>query len=171
MDIATIHTLYQYHYGRWQEVWDSILTLTDVQFTEAVPYSLGSLRNHMVHIADDDLSWITLIETGTKPDPQLDPQAFTTRDAVYTQHQSAQTHILDFVQNLTETQLKEQFTWQPAAVEHPQSLTTSQILLHVVNHGTDHRAQVLRILHDLGAPTFDQDLMDYWVQTGTTQSS
>lgn len=36
-----------------------------------------------------------------------------------------------------------------------------QILAHVVNHGTDHRAQVLRLLHDFGAPTFEQDFMNY----------
>jgi uncharacterized damage-inducible protein DinB len=29
----------------------------------------------------------------------------------------------------------------------------------MVNHGTDHRAQVLRSLHDFGAPTFNQDLI------------
>ncbi len=34
-----------------------------------------------------------------------------------------------------------------------------QVILHVVNHGTDHRAQVLRVLHDIGAPTFNQDLI------------
>jgi uncharacterized damage-inducible protein DinB len=37
------------------------------------------------------------------------------------------------------------------------------VLAHLVNHGTDHRAQVLRVLHDFGAPTFDQDLvMHLW---------
>ena len=36
-----------------------------------------------------------------------------------------------------------------------------QVLVHLVNHGTDHRAQMLRILHDLGAPTFDQDFVLY----------
>ena len=34
-----------------------------------------------------------------------------------------------------------------------------QALLHLANHGTDHRAQMLRILADLGAPTFEQDLL------------
>ena len=33
-----------------------------------------------------------------------------------------------------------------------------QALLHLVNHGTDHRATVLERLHALGVPTFDQDL-------------
>ena len=36
-----------------------------------------------------------------------------------------------------------------------------QILLHVVNHATDHRAQTLRLLDQLGAPTFEQDFMLY----------
>ena len=32
-----------------------------------------------------------------------------------------------------------------------------QVLLHVVNHGTDHRAQALRLLNDLGVETKSQD--------------
>lgn len=31
----------------------------------------------------------------------------------------------------------------------------------MANHGTDHRAQILRTLYDLGAPTFSQDLIMY----------
>jgi hypothetical protein len=35
----------------------------------------------------------------------------------------------------------------------------------MINHGTDHRATVLQKLHDLGAPTFDQDLIIWlWEQ-------
>jgi uncharacterized damage-inducible protein DinB len=36
-----------------------------------------------------------------------------------------------------------------------------QVLLHIVNHGTDHRAQLLRILHDLGVKTVSQDYIFY----------
>jgi uncharacterized damage-inducible protein DinB len=36
-----------------------------------------------------------------------------------------------------------------------------QILLHVANHGTGHRAQVLRMLNDLGVKTSSQDYMFY----------
>jgi uncharacterized damage-inducible protein DinB len=47
----------------------------------------------------------------------------------------------------------------------PKGLPTTiwQTLLHLVNHGTDHRAQVLRVLHDLKADTFDQDLVYYYL--------
>jgi hypothetical protein len=36
-----------------------------------------------------------------------------------------------------------------------------QVLLHVVNHGTDHRAQLLRLLNDLGVKTGPQDYIFY----------
>jgi uncharacterized damage-inducible protein DinB len=36
-----------------------------------------------------------------------------------------------------------------------------QVLLHVVNHGTDHRAQTLRLLNDLGIKTVSQDYIFY----------
>ena len=36
-----------------------------------------------------------------------------------------------------------------------------QVLLHVVNHGTDHRAQLLRCLNDMGVNTTSQDFIFY----------
>lgn len=42
-----------------------------------------------------------------------------------------------------------------------ENLILWQVLLHVVNHATDHRAQLLRILHDLGVKTGPQDYIFY----------
>ena len=33
------------------------------------------------------------------------------------------------------------------------------LMVHLVNHGTDHRSTVLQKLTELGAPTFDQDFI------------
>jgi hypothetical protein len=35
------------------------------------------------------------------------------------------------------------------------------VLLHVGNHGTDHRAQLLRLLNDLGVTTVSRDYIFY----------
>jgi len=45
--------------------------------------------------------------------------------------------------------------------EEDRGLAVWQVLWHVVNHGTDHRAQLLRELHDLGAATKGQDFIFY----------
>ena len=46
---------------------------------------------------------------------------------------------------------------KPFTIDEDEDLIAWQVLLHVVNHGTDHRAQMLRILHDMGAQTVSQD--------------
>jgi uncharacterized damage-inducible protein DinB len=45
--------------------------------------------------------------------------------------------------------------------EEDKDLIVWQVLLHVVNHGTDHRAQILRLLNDLGVETTSQDYIFY----------
>ena len=45
--------------------------------------------------------------------------------------------------------------------EEDRALRVWQVLLHVVNHDTDHRAQLLRSLHDLGLETSSQDYIFY----------
>jgi uncharacterized damage-inducible protein DinB len=59
-------------------------------------------------------------------------------------------------------------TWFSAlrGVEIPDSLDPAafvdrRVLLHVGNHGTDHRAQTLRLLNDLGVKTVSQDYIFY----------
>jgi uncharacterized damage-inducible protein DinB len=45
--------------------------------------------------------------------------------------------------------------------EEDKDLIVWQVLLHVVNHCTDHRAQLLRLLSDLGLQTSYQDYIFY----------
>ena len=61
------------------------MTLSEDQFVQDVPYSMSSLRNHMVHVIDDDLSWISLLEGKDRPQ-QLRFEDFTTRADVRDQY-------------------------------------------------------------------------------------
>lgn len=46
-----------------------------------------------------------------------------------------------------------------------------QVLLHVANHGTDHRAQLLSLLNQLGMVTFPQDFIFHvWGMDPSQQS-
>lgn len=88
------------------------------------------------------------------------PRSFRPTPAVYPDRQSARAlwqstaqDVLDYAAGLTDAALEQ----TPPGLNEPAWL----ILLHLLNHGTDHRAQVLHILHDFGALTFDQDLMIY----------
>ncbi len=167
MTITTIRTLFDYHYARFGQIWERIMALDEARFAEAVPYSVGSLRNQITHVLDDDTKWTTFLATGMRTSiAGLD--GYQTRAAVRQLYDTTVSQILETIHSFDDELLTTTFVWQPPHLSNPQHLTGEQVLLHMVNHGTDHRAQILRILHDFGAPTFDQDLMGYLIESGTT---
>ncbi len=63
-----------------------------------------------------------------------------------------------YLSNLRDEMLFDKPITEP---EEDRDLVLWQVLLHVVNHGTDHRAQLLRLLNDLGVKTTSQDYIFY----------
>ena len=63
-----------------------------------------------------------------------------------------------YLENLRDDMLFDKPIAEP---EEDKDLILWQVLLHVVNHGTDHRAQALRLLHDMGVETTSQDYIFY----------
>jgi uncharacterized damage-inducible protein DinB len=64
----------------------------------------------------------------------------------------------DYLAELRDDMLFEKPIKEP---DEDKDLIVWQVLLHVANHGTDHRAQILRLLNDLGLKTESQDYIFY----------
>jgi len=71
---------------------------------------------------------------------------------------SFQQSMRDYLADMQDEMLFEKPIKEP---EEDKDLMVWQVLLHVVNHGTDHRAQILRVLNDLGVKTTSQDYIFY----------
>ncbi len=148
--LETVHTMIDYDYALHRRIWDSIDTLSRAQFQREMDYSHGALRNHMLHIASVNHRWLA----GLKELPDvghLKAEEYLTRESVHIVFDAVMQDVTAYVAGLTEADIEK----TPAGLPGPRW----QILLHMVNHGTDHRAQVLRILNNFGAPTFDQDFI------------
>lgn len=148
--IDIIRAMMDYHHTRMRMLWDSIMTLTDEQFTTDIPYSHGSVRNHMVHLANVDRGWVR----GLRQEPNArsggaELADYVTRKRTRELWESSATFVNDYLDTLDDTAL--------GVTPKNMPMPVWQTLFHLVNHGTDHRAQVLRILTDFDAPTFDQD--------------
>ncbi len=165
MTVDGIKMLFDYHYGMFDSIWASVDQLTVDQFAEENGYSLGSVRNHMVHCMNVDDRWLARIQELTPPDV-LDEYAFPDQASVRAEWGAIRERVLAYVSGLTDSQLEE---FVPIVISgrftEPRPTMRRDILLHVVNHSTDHRAQILARLHELGAPTLEQDLILYvWAQ-------
>ena len=87
----------------------------------------------------------------------FNPADFDDRKVIRAHWDTLEQNMRDYLSKLRDDMLIE----KPFAEGEDKDLILWQVLLHVVNHGTDHRAQMLRILHDLGVKTVSQDYIFY----------
>jgi uncharacterized damage-inducible protein DinB len=157
MNAYAFRQFYDYHFAENRRMWDDqISLLTDSQFTQEVNYSHGSIRNQVVHLMSVDDTWFSSLR-GLEIPPKFDPAQFIDRKALRLRWDFVEQDMRSYLANLQDDML---FT-KPFPAGEDENLILWQVLLHVVNHGTDHRAQVLRILHDLGIKTISQDYIFY----------
>jgi uncharacterized damage-inducible protein DinB len=145
-----------YHFAENRTVWDRYISqLSDAQFTQPAAYSIGSVRDQIVHIMSADNTWFCGLRGLAIPD-FLDPAAFSDRALLRAFWDELEAMMRAYLDALTDAMLPT----KPLEGEDA-NLTVWQVLLHVVNHGTDHRAQLLRTLNDLGVKTVSQDYIFY----------
>ncbi|HEX2621594.1 MAG TPA: DinB family protein [Phototrophicaceae bacterium] len=149
MHADQIRELYEYHFSTNRRLWDtSVMTLTDEQFSEDLAYSLGSIHNQCVHLMSIDERWFSGLRGEDLPD-FLKPADFPTRETVRLYWDSVEAKMRGYLDALTDEAVAGMLDDIPVWV----------VLQHVLLHGMDHRAQMLAMLHRLGAPTFAQDLI------------
>jgi uncharacterized damage-inducible protein DinB len=99
-----------------------------------------------------DDTWFSPLRGAELPET-LDPAQFEDRQTIRAHWDRVERQMRDYLAGLRDDML---FT-RPFAEGEDKDLILWQVLLHVVNHGTDHRAQLLRLLNDLGVKTVSQD--------------
>jgi uncharacterized damage-inducible protein DinB len=158
MNADAFRYLYDYHFTENRTMWDNCVTLlSSEQFTQNVAYSRGSVRDQIIHLVDVDELWFSELR-GLQPSEPFPAASFDDRENIRTKWDSVEQRLRDYLAQLRDDMLFDKPIKEP---EEDKSLTVWQVLLHVVNHGTDHRAQLLRLIHDLGVKTTSQDFIFY----------
>jgi uncharacterized damage-inducible protein DinB len=158
MNTDAFRYLYNYHFAENRKMWDNyILPLTHEQFTQNVDYSHGSIREQVIHLMSADDTWFSELG-GAGPLEPLPSANIDDRGIIRARWDEIERNMRDYLAELQDAMLFDRPIKEP---EEDQVLVLWQVLLHVVNHGTDHRAQLLRQLHDLGVNTTSQDFIFY----------
>jgi uncharacterized damage-inducible protein DinB len=157
MNADAFRHFYNYHFSENRKIWDTYITpLSQEKFTQPVDYSIGSVRNQIVHLMSVDDIWFSPLR-GVEIPEWLNPADFDDRKIIRAHWDTLEQNMRDYLANLRDDMLSE----KPFAEGEDKDLILWQVLLHVVNHGTDHRAQLLRLLYDLGVKTVSQDYIFY----------
>lgn len=155
MNADAFRHFYAYHFAENHKIWTYAMQLSEAQFMQAVDYSHGSVRDQIMHIIQCEEIWFSEL-SGVEPiEPIL---AADERGSLRTYWDSVEQHMQGYLGELRDEMLFDKPIKEP---EEDKELIVWQVLLHVVNHATDHRAQLLRLFNDLGVKTSSQDYIFY----------
>lgn len=158
MNANAFRQFYNYHFSENRKIWDSyVMSLSHEQFTQAIDYSYGSVRDQILHLISVDDVWFSELQGIESAEP-LPPATADDREIIRTRWDQVEQTMRAYLAELRDEQLFTQPIQEP---EEDKVLIVWQVLLHVANHGTDHRAQMLRLLNDLGVKTTAQDYIFY----------
>jgi uncharacterized damage-inducible protein DinB len=157
MNANAFRHFYEYHFTENRKIWDTYITsLSREQFTQNVVYSHGNVRNQIVHLMSVDDTWFSALQ-GVEIPESLNPADFNDQESIRAHWDNVEQNMRAYLVTLRDDMLFK----KPFADGEDKDLILWQVLLHVVNHGTDHRAQILRLLNDLGFKTSSQDYIFY----------
>ena len=157
MNANAFRHFYDYHFAENRKVWNGVTSLSFEQFTQTVKYSHGSVRDQIVHLIDAEEMWFSELR-GVQPSEPLPSTDFDDRETIRVYWDNVEQNIRNYLADLRDEMLFDRPIKEP---EEDKVLIVWQVLLHVANHATDHRAQLLRVLHDLGVETTYQDYIFY----------
>jgi len=157
MNADAFRHFYNYHFSENRKIWEHVALLSFEQFTQPVDYSHGSVRDQIIHLIDAEQVWFCELRYVMPLDP-LPSATSDDRDAIRAYWDTVEQTIRIYLAELRDDML---FTKPIKYPEEDKDLIVWQVLLHVANHATDHRSQLLRALHDLGVDTKSQDYIFY----------
>ena len=154
-----IQTLYRYNAWANARILHAAANLTPEQFLAPAPFSHGGLRTTLVHTLTAEWIWRSRWE-GHSPTALLSPEEFPTSEALRRRWQTEETALLAFVENISEETLDKTICYTTTGGRAYENILW-HLMLHLVNHGTQHRSEAAAMLTGFGHSPGDLDLILY----------
>jgi len=159
MSTEYIRTLYQYSAWANRRILDTAAGLALGQLTEGAGASYGSVRDTLVHTMSAQWIWLQRWK-GVSPRAGLRAADFPDLDAIRTHWAALERETRDFVEGLGEAQLARVISYTNTRGEE-WAYPLWQMLIHQVNHATQHRSEAAMLLTQMGHSPGDLDLLVY----------
>jgi len=165
MNINDILAFYDYNYWANARVLNAAANVTSDQFSAPFNLSHGSLRGALVHVLAAETVWRLRCQEGISPSALPVESEFPTLGALRERWAEEENAMRSFLTSRTNEQLaqKIQYTTTKGV---PFENVLWHLLAHVVNHGTQFRAEAAIALTEYGQSPGDLDLLFFFRQSG-----
>jgi uncharacterized damage-inducible protein DinB len=144
-------------YSAWasRKLVEAVRAVPDAEFEKPVGISHGSMLGTLMHILWADWVWFTrVVEPMEKPGP--------TREALETVWPKLQDKWVTWAERASDAEMNRVVEYKSLLDGQIARTPAWQIVLHVVNHGTLHRGQVMGMLRQMGMAPPHTDLMNFY---------
>ena len=158
---SDILTLFDYNYWANARVLNAAARLTPGQFTAPAGLSHGSLRGALVHILGAEMVWRLRCAEGISPSALPDEEDFPSAEALRERWLYEEQKMRAYLNSLSDEAFNQTVQYKTTKGV-PFENVLWNLLAHVVNHGTQFRAEAGIALTAYGQSPGDLDLLLYF---------
>jgi uncharacterized damage-inducible protein DinB len=161
MNRDAIALLFDYNYWANGRILDAAGRLTEEQYDAAVPgLSMGNIQATLSHMLAAEQIWRRRCLEGVSPTRLLQAGDYPTLDSLRQVWDEEEAAMRSGITALTDEILAGSLAYRTTGGK-PMAETLWKILIHLVNHGTQHRAEAAVALTAFGHSPGDVDLIVY----------
>lgn len=157
MNKQDIILLYQYNQWANAKILDAAAKVSSEQFLSPADFPHGGLRGTLVHLLFAEWIWRHRWE-GTSPAARLKPEDFPTFASLRSRWADEEKLLMAFAEDVDDGLLNSHFFYH-ATDGTPYERVLWHTMMHLVNHGTQHRTEAAALLTGFGHSPGDIDFV------------
>ena len=152
----TLTTLFSHHLWANLRLFERCAALTAEQLDATIPGAYGSIYDILQHIVTAERSYFSRISTG-QPYPRPANASPMTMAEMLDSLRATGTGLIEWAPRV-QAEDAVQIDWEGT----PRSVPKTILLTQVINHATEHRAQIMVIMTQMGIEPPDLDSWTYF---------
>jgi uncharacterized damage-inducible protein DinB len=150
MNVQDTLTIYDYNYWATRRILAACTNVSPEQFRAPTAHSFGSLRGTLVHTLDSEYAWRMLLQHNTLAYfDTFKVEDFPNFDGLEQRWKEEERLMREYIASLTDDNLTGIIRYTTDEGDKRERVLW-HCLLHIVNHGTQHRSEAAAILTGYG---------------------
>jgi uncharacterized damage-inducible protein DinB len=155
MNIKDIHFLYEYNYWANKKILAASANVTEEQFHAPAPFPYGGLHGTLLHILEAEWSWRALFQK-IDDASELLPADYPDLNSIEARWREEESALRAYLASLRDEDMESHLRYTTdTGIERDRVLW--HCLVHVVNHGTQHRSEAAALLTEYTQSPGDLD--------------
>ncbi|WP_221563348.1 DinB family protein [Alkalihalobacillus sp. TS-13] len=165
-----------YHYHSWanQVIFNRLKEFPEEIFYQEVQGTFPSISKVLAHIYTTDRGWLEIL-SGIDMSVSMEKSGEVEEEASSRTLEELEKMFIELSQRYKSFLEMEMYLDRKIVLDNPyagvRDTKVSEIVLHVVNHGTYHRGNVSSMLHQMGYSLTMNDYALFWYQVKSSNSS